>query len=181
MLEQSVGIKAGAEQQEANNILTQGNYNASLEAFQDHMFRENQAEGFNGSGVLLEGSPMANLQQTKMLADLGVANTQNQALLQSNLTNMEANQTINSGRSQLLGNENQFITGQANADIEQQNVLPKLVGGILGLVAPGVGNLLGGGNVQAPSGNFGSAEAAFSDGSTGGLGGGVGDFIGDSL
>jgi hypothetical protein len=155
MSAQSTGIQAGGQEQQAQNELQVAGYDAGLQALQGHLGRENQAEGYNASGVLLQGSPLAALEQTRQLAAASIAQTQNQGLLQGQLQDQLSNQTINAGRAGVLGNENSFITGQANANISDQNNEARVAQGLITLgVGPIISGLLNpasGGTVPAPN------------------------------
>jgi hypothetical protein len=119
---QNVGIQAGAQEEQAGNEMQVAGYNSGLAALEGHLTRENQAEDYNASGVLLQGSPLAQLEQTRQLASAQVSQIQNQGLMQAQLEDTNANQTINSGRAAMLGTMNQELQGQENANIEQENV-----------------------------------------------------------
>lgn len=148
-----IGAQAGATQEQANNELTVANYNSSLTAFQANQAESNQAETYNAGGVMLSGSPLGVLEQTRQLAGNQIANIQNQALLQSNLTQESAIQTVNNGISTLLGNQESFTAGQANADIQQQNVGAEDAAAALSVFSPALGSIYSSAikNVTAPT------------------------------
>ena len=118
---QNYGLQAQNQQLQAGNAISQAGYNAGLTALQGHLTRENEAEQFNGGGVLLEGSPLAQLEQTRQLALSQINNIQQQGMLQGQTYNTEANQTLNQGAAQLLGMSNNYQVGQANAQISDTN------------------------------------------------------------
>jgi hypothetical protein len=132
MQAQTGGIQAGLQQEEANNTLNVGNYNASMQTLQDEQTLGNTAESFNAGGVLMQGSPLGVLEQQRQVAAAGVNQMQQQTGLQAQMQNTQANQTINATRSQLLGMSNQFTSGLANADIEQEDVPDKDLGALFG-------------------------------------------------
>lgn len=127
---QTSGIQAGLEQEQANNTLNVGNYNASMETLQDIQSLGNTAESFNSGGVLMQGSPLAVLEQQRQLAAAGIGQTMQQAGLQATMQNTQANQTINATRSQLLGIANNYTQGLENADVEQEDVADKDLGAL---------------------------------------------------
>jgi hypothetical protein len=118
---QSGGIQAGVQQEAANNTLNVSNYNASLEALQDVQSLGQTAESFNSSGVMLEGSPMAVLNQQRQLAAAGIGQTMQQGGLQAMMQNTQANQTLNATRAQLIGTDIGYTAGLGQADITQEN------------------------------------------------------------
>lgn len=91
--------------------------NAALEG---KAFREQQAQGYNNSGVELEGSPMKVLEQTRQLAQTQVASIISQGQQQSNALLIGANQTLNNGYAGLLGQTNDYITSVAQAKIQAE-------------------------------------------------------------
>jgi hypothetical protein len=132
MSAQTSGIQAGLEQEQANNTLNVGNYNASMETLQDVQSIGNTAESFNAGGVLPQGSPMAVLNQQRELAAAGIGQTMQQAGLQATMQNTQANATINASRAQLLGVANDYTQGLENADITQENADVQDFTGIFG-------------------------------------------------
>lgn len=118
----NAGLQAGAQQEQSFNELSQGQYNSGLVAFQGHQALANQAEQYNASGVMLNGSPLQVLEQTRQLANAQVANIQNQAMLQAQLYNIQANQTLNAAQANVTGLQNQFNSGLAQANIQGLNV-----------------------------------------------------------
>jgi hypothetical protein len=149
MTAQSGGIQAGLEQEQANNTLNVGNYNASMQTFQDIQSLGNTQEGFNAGGVLPSGSPMGVLNQARALATANIDQMQQQTSLQAMMQNTQANQTINATRSQLLGNANNYTSGLANADITQENAQAKLAWGLATLGASAALGPLGGAATSA--------------------------------
>jgi hypothetical protein len=133
MQAQTGGIQAGLEQQQANNTLNVSNYNASMQTLQDVQSLGNTAESFNSGGVLMQGSPLAVLEQQRQIAAAGIGQTMQQGELQAQIQNTQANQNINATRSALLGISNQYTQGLENADIQQENVLPNDIGSIFGI------------------------------------------------
>lgn len=161
MQAQSAGIQAGAQQQQANNTLEVGNYNASMEALQAKQKISNVAEGYNAGGVLPEGTPMGVLEQARQLSVLGINQTLSQSSLEAQFENTKANQTINASRAALLGISNQYTQGLANADITAENVLPRDLGALLG---PFGGALLGQTGQAAGSALAGGVQGLFGGG-----------------
>lgn len=140
MSAQTGGIQAGLDQEQANNTLDVSNYNASMETLQAKQSLGNIAEGFNAGGVLMEGSPMAVLNQERQIAEAGIGQTMQQGGLQAQIENTKANADINATRAQLLGIANQYTSGLASADITQENTEAKDVWGGLSL---GLGAITG--------------------------------------
>lgn len=94
--------------------------NAALEG---KMFRENQAQAYNNSGVLLEGSPMKVLENTRQLAQQQVSNIIAQGQLTSQSLLQKGTQTINQGYASLLGQNNSYLTDLAGAKIGASNAM----------------------------------------------------------
>jgi hypothetical protein len=133
MSAQTGGIQAGLDQQQANNTLDVSNYNASMETLAAKQSLGNIAEGFNAGGVLMQGSPMAVLNQARQVAAAGISQTMQQGGLQANVENTKANADINASRAQLLGIANSYTAGLASADITQENADAQAVTGGIGM------------------------------------------------
>jgi len=136
---QSVGIQSWAQQAQAGNDLTVAGYNAGLAALSGHLTRESEAEQFNSSGVLLSGSPLAQLNQTRQLAIGQINQIQQQGLLQATLGNTQANQTINQGTAALTGNLTNWNSGYANAVTTKENQEAQDVASVFGLGGQALG------------------------------------------
>lgn len=133
MAAQTGGIQAGLDQQQANNTLDVSNYNASMETLAAKQSLGNIAEGFNAGGVLMQGSPMAVLNQARQVAAAGIGQTMQQGGLQADVENTKANADINATRAQLLGIANNYTSGLASADITQENADANFATGVLGM------------------------------------------------
>jgi len=133
MAAQTGGIQAGLDQEQANNTLDVSNYNASMETLQAKQSLGNIAEGFNAGGVLMEGSPMAVLNQARQVAEAGINQTMQQGGLQAQVENTKANADINATRAQLLGIANNYTSGLASADITQENADANFATSIAGM------------------------------------------------
>jgi len=153
MSAQTSGIEAGLQEEQAQNTLNVGNYNASMETLAAKQSLGNTAESFNAGGVLPEGSPMGVLNQQRQLAALGINQSMQQSGLQAQMQNTQANATINASRAALLGISNQYTAGLANADITQENadvqVFTSLFGPFLGSASAAAGKAAGSGLATA--------------------------------
>ena len=78
-------------------------------------FREQQAQGYNSSGFLLEGSPMAVLNETRKLVNEEVDAIAEQGANRAKLIRQQANQVGNEGRASILGQQMKFSSEQASA------------------------------------------------------------------
>lgn len=68
----------------------------------------NQAHAYNSSGVLLEGSPLLVLQQTRAMGSQEIQAIQQQGLAQNQLAIAQAAITRDQGRAQLIGQDSQL-------------------------------------------------------------------------
>jgi len=132
MTAQESGIQAGLQQQAANNTLNVSNYDASMQTLQAKQNLANTAETYNAGGVLMQGSPLGMLEQSRQLAAGQINQIMQQGSLQALMQNTAAVAGINTTRSQLLGTDNSFTSGLANADVEQENVLDEDLSSLFG-------------------------------------------------
>lgn len=104
----AVENQAQALEQQGQLAIDEAQMNAQQTAFQAHQFRENQANAYNGSGILLEGSPMLVLDQTRQLAQQQINQIMKQGAAYNDLALRQAMITRNQGRAAILGQQAQF-------------------------------------------------------------------------
>lgn len=115
--EQAFQQNAALDQQSASLVEQTSALNAENAAIEGKTFREQQAQGYNNSGVLLEGSPMKVLEQTRQMAQNQVNSIISTGQQTSNQLLTQANQTLNAGYVGLLGQSNDYLTSLAQAKI----------------------------------------------------------------
>jgi hypothetical protein len=108
MESQDYNNEAIAQVQQAGIAMQQAGLTAYQTAFTAGQAISSEASQYTGAGVTLQGSPMLVLEQTRQQGLQEVNMIQAQGLAQANLGTEQAFQTINSGRSTLLGQQSQF-------------------------------------------------------------------------
>jgi hypothetical protein len=94
---------------------------ANQAALEGATFEGQQAQAYNNSGVLLSGSPMKVLSQTRQLAQQQVNNIIAQGQLTSQSLLQQGTQTLNQGYASILGQNNSYLTQLAQAKIGASN------------------------------------------------------------
>lgn len=118
---QSFEQNAALDVQNAGLVEQSTGMQAEQAALEGASFREQQAQAYNNSGVLVEGSPMKVLEQTRQLAQQQVSNIIAQGQLTSQSLLQKSTQTINQGYASLLGQNNDYLTQLAQAKISSSN------------------------------------------------------------
>lgn len=103
---------------QANIALSEAADAAEAHAYDAEKFRKQQANAYNASGVLLEGSPMEVLNETTRLATKEVNAITRRGRATADVLRRRATATLNEGRSKLLGIESQFVTARSEAKIK---------------------------------------------------------------
>lgn len=118
---QSFEQTANLDVENANLVEQSTALQAENAAIEGKAFREEQAQGYNNSGVMLEGSPMKVLEQTRNMASEQVSNIIAQGQFSSQSLLMQSTQTLNQGYASLLGQNNDYQTSLAQAKIGASN------------------------------------------------------------
>lgn len=106
--EHATGEEADLLEQQGHIAVEEAQRNATQTAFNARRFREQQANAYNGSGILLEGSPMMVLDETRRLAQEEVDAMMKQGGAYDDLYRRKAVITRNEGRAAILGQRAQF-------------------------------------------------------------------------
>lgn len=110
--------QAQAYEQQADFSIQDATNQAQQIAFEALQARENQAQAYNSSGVLLEGTPLAVLEQTRQQGQKQINAVMQQGALTADLLRRNALVTRSQGRAALLGEQNDWLTQQAQAKIQ---------------------------------------------------------------
>lgn len=81
-------------------------------------FRENQANAYNASGVLLEGSPMIVLDETRRLGEQEIAAIRLRGQAQADTLRQRGALTQAQGRAAIFGERQKFTNNQTQAQIQ---------------------------------------------------------------
>lgn len=98
---------------QADIALAEARRRAAKTAREGLHFRENQAMAYNASGILLEGSPMAVLNETRKLVGEEIDAITESGFAQADLMRRKAMQVGNEGRAALLGQRISYGADQA--------------------------------------------------------------------
>lgn len=131
LYKQSVDMEADSLNKQGDLAMSEAGQAALQKARDVKTFREQQANSYNGSGVLLEGSPMLVLEQTRRLGQQEVDAIINRGQAITELYRKNALITTNQGRAAILGQNIQFGAEQATARIQSlanSNRLPSALG-----------------------------------------------------
>ena len=131
--------------------------NAENAAIEGRDMMGQQAQGYNNSGVLLQGTPMKVIAQTQSLANEQVSNIIAQGQASSNSSLIQANQTLNNGYAALLGQNNSYLTNLAQDKISANL---NMVNGFSNDITGAIGFLTGTTGVSAAAQNNAQAGAA---------------------
>lgn len=144
MQEQAANVEAASEDQEANETWQQTQYNAISTSLQTEQAYGQQAEQYASAGVDLNGTPLAQMNQTRMVGNMQVNAIEQAGQLQASLYRTQADQAQQTGLSDMLSaeGENQ-ITGEQN-QISQFQQKAALAESFLGIGGQVVGGLLSG-------------------------------------
>lgn len=140
--------QAQAYEQQANYATQDATNQAQLIAFQALQARENQAQAYNGSGVQLEGTPLLVLEQTRQQGQAQINAVMQQGAITADQLRRNALTTRLQGRAALLGEQNDWLTQQAQAKINAVgqggflNSLNNAVSGAVSSYAGSAGNSL---------------------------------------
>jgi len=115
---QSYGNQAGALQGQALIAQKEGTNEALQQADSVQHFREDQAASVGNSGVLLQGSPLLQLEYTRQKGQQEVDAILARSQAQSNLLTQQATQVMNEGRASLLGTADNFVANNASNNIQ---------------------------------------------------------------
>lgn len=138
MYARNVEQEAGLQDQQAQLSLDEAARDAAIKARDVKDFQEEQALRYAGSGVLLEGSPLAVLEETRRRGEEEVNAIMRRGATSASMLRQRAGMTRNAGRSALLGAELQRIQQGSSARIsELQGTANPLITALLGM-----GNLL---------------------------------------
>jgi hypothetical protein len=151
LYQQSVDTEAANLNKQGDLAQSEAGMAALQKARDVKTFRENQANAYSGSGVLLEGSPMLVLENTRRLGQQEVDAIINRGQAMTELYRKNALITANQGRATILGQNIQFGAEQATARIQaltNSNRLPAALGSF-GSIFTGLG--IGKGNAAAAS------------------------------
>lgn len=96
----------------------EGVRNAIQTAVQGHHYREEQAIQADNSGILLSGSPLLNLEYTRSQVQQEADATVAAAKAQGDQLYQSAQAILNNGRASLLGQQDSFITENAQNKIQ---------------------------------------------------------------
>ncbi len=117
--QQALSQQAALEEVQAGLAIKEANRAAAAKARDVHYIREDQALQYDGSGILLEGSPMEVLNETVRLGKEEVDALVDQGKSQADLIRRSSMIQQNQGIASLLGQTSQFNTGRAQAKIQQ--------------------------------------------------------------
>lgn len=102
---------------QAQQALFDASTQAMQKAFQVGQFRENQALQYSGNGVMLAGSPLLVLNQTVALGQQEIGQALARGNNQADLIRQDAAARLLSARAQLIGDQSNWITQQAQAQM----------------------------------------------------------------
>lgn len=124
MDEQRQAIKGQQELygEQAGIALQESGVEAQQKARQVNTFQQHQASGYNNSGVMLQGSPMLVMEYTRQQGQQEVDAITRMGQAQADLLNRQSYVVGANMEAQLLGDQSQFITNQAQQQI-QANML----------------------------------------------------------
>lgn len=120
-MSEQASAAAGEQQQQnaqADLALAEANETAQQEARNTVQTRETQAQGYNSSGVMLQGSPLAVLNQTVQLGQQEIQATMARGNAQANLLRQQAYMTGSTNRAQLIGEQANFLTQNSQARMQ---------------------------------------------------------------
>lgn len=112
---QSNEIEAKSLEEQAQQAMYEAGLEAQQKAREAHLFRENQANTYSASGVLLEGSPMEVLNETRSLAQQEVDMILKRGQATGNVLRGKAFNTRSEGRAAVLGQNIKFASDAASA------------------------------------------------------------------
>lgn len=118
---QSYQTQANSLNNQANIADFEGDRTALQKVDQVSQFREGQAAQEGASGVLLQGSPLMNLEYTRQRGQQEVDAILARSQAQSDLIRQGSVQVMNEGRASLLGAADSFISGNAANNIQWAN------------------------------------------------------------
>lgn len=164
----SIDMQASLYEDQAKLALSEADMAAQQKAREVKQFREQQALGYSGGGVLLEGTPMKVLNDTRAQGLLEIQAIESRGAAQANMYRMQSSIMQNEGRAQMLGQTMQFNSEQAKA---QMAMSATRAGGIQTALA-GLGNMFGNVGGGAKASPMGATTGASAPGSvTGNIGG----------
>lgn len=135
----SIDMQANLYEDQAVLAEQEADAAAQQKAREVKQFREQQALGYSGGGVLLEGTPMKVLNDTRAQGLLEIQAIERRGAAQANMYRMQSTIMQNEGRAQMLAQTMQFNSEQAKA---QMAMSATRAGGIQTALA-GLGNMFG--------------------------------------
>lgn len=122
MQNEAVGQEAGALQKQADIALQEAGREAQIKARDVKEFREMQALKYSGQGVLLEGSPMIVLEETRKRGQQEINAILRRGAAQADLLRRQALMVQTKGRASLLGEQAGFGFEKAKYEAAMKQV-----------------------------------------------------------
>mgnify|MGYP000665034711 CR=1 FL=1 len=146
MQQRAIQDEMAFAEKQASLTMEEGMRDAKKKAEDVISFREEQANQYNGSGVLLEGSPMLVLEETRRRGQEEVDAIAKRATASADFIRRRAAISANSARASLLGAQNDFMTQTAATKMASAGN-----GGLIGAISQLFGgtSTLGYGNAGA--------------------------------
>lgn len=140
--QQAYNQEADLYDQQAQIALDEAGRDAEIKARDAEKFRAQQALNYSASGVLLEGSPMEVLNETRRLASQEIDATLARGGAQADLLRQRAMQTRTVGRASLLGEQAKYTQQATQARIQEINNRGTGVPGLIGSILSSFGGAL---------------------------------------
>lgn len=128
----------GLQQQQADLVFGESLTEAARIERAGKSFAASQAHQYLSSGVLLTGSPLAVIDETRRMAQEEADSVRRRGTALADLTRMKSYQTLQYGRNALFEAEAQGVIGGLRRDVERQQSLTDLfLGPLTGLFTAG--------------------------------------------
>lgn len=140
MQQQNVDLQSRMYNEQGDIALSEATRSAAKTAREGKAYRENQANTYNNSGVMLEGSPMLVLNETRRLVEEETNAIVDRGKAQARLFRYQAQVANNEGRAAILGSQMNYFGNKAAAKISDIGSKPNI-----GLTLGKLGGMLFGG------------------------------------
>lgn len=128
--------QAAAENSQADLVWSQTQLAEQSQARQTEIAVGDQAEGYASSGIEMQGTPLAVMNETRALSQQQINAIDAQGASSRDMLRLQANQTQQQGLSDLLSGQVTAVTGQVKNQIQQAQektaAVESIFGGFLG-------------------------------------------------
>lgn len=149
---QALATDAAAQEQQALIAQSEAHRAAVAKAREGHQHRESQALAYDGSGIMLDGSPMEVLNETVKLSQEEVDALEEQGKAQANLIRSRSAITQNQGLASLLGQTSDYNAAAAKASISDSQTratgITSAIGSLTNLFGNAGSGSIGGGTFK---------------------------------